>query len=151
MIARRIAAALVVVLLVTVASLSRAGGGTLASPVPPYVRPADGQAGGSHAASPTAKGINTQALLHDTRSLTYRNPFGAVPMGTKVTLRLRTAHNGVSSVTLETSFTDPSAKSGAGPKAAVKRVKTSSKYDTWQVQLTPSRIGVSGERAVMRA
>ncbi|MBC7871752.1 MAG: glycoside hydrolase family 13 protein, partial [Chitinophagaceae bacterium] len=45
-------------------------------------------------------GINSALLLHDSRDDLYRNPFGAVPIGTTVTLRLRAAHGDLDAVGL---------------------------------------------------
>ena len=44
--------------------------------------------------------IDLTALYHDSRNGLYRTPGGAVPAGTAVTLRLRTQHDGVTSVLL---------------------------------------------------
>jgi glycosidase len=91
-----------------------------------------------------ASAINTKALYHDTRNLSYRSPFGAVPMGTSVRLRFRTAHNGASSVTLETSFAQPVGSAKPRPALKLKRIATSKQFDTWQAQLTTSQTGVYG-------
>jgi hypothetical protein len=53
-------------------------------------------ASGSAATAP----IDLTALYHDSRDGLYRTPGGAVPAGTSVTLRLRTRHNGATSVLL---------------------------------------------------
>lgn len=44
--------------------------------------------------------IDLAALYHDSRDLLYRTPGGAVPAGTSVTLRLRTAHDDATAVHL---------------------------------------------------
>ena len=51
-------------------------------------------------ASPGAGVIDLTALYHDSRDGLYRTPGGAVPAGTTVTVRLRTRHNGATSVVL---------------------------------------------------
>ncbi len=61
-----------------------------------------------------------KAILHDSRSDAFRVPFGAVPAGTEVTLRLRTAENDVERVRLlvdtlstESAFSQPMAQVSA--------------------------------------
>src|SRR5664280_3432002 len=51
-------------------------------------------------ASPGDGPIDLTALYHDSRDGLYRTPGGAVPAGTTVTLRLRTRHDGATSVLL---------------------------------------------------
>jgi glycosidase len=51
-------------------------------------------------ASPGSGLIDLSALYHDSRDGLYRTPGGAVPAGTTVTVRLRTHHDGATSVRL---------------------------------------------------
>ncbi len=59
---------------------------------------------GSPATGPLATSaagrIDLTALYHDSRDGLYRTPGGAVPAGTAITLRLRTSHDGATSVQL---------------------------------------------------
>jgi cyclomaltodextrinase len=93
------------------------------------------------------RAINTKALLHDSWNIAYRTPFGAAPKGSHVTLRLRTAHSGASSVTLYVNFMraedfDQARSSSAG-HLALKRVTSSNKkFDTWQTAFTPQKVGI---------
>jgi len=54
----------------------------------------------SASASPGTGLIDLTALYHDSRDGLYRTPGGAVPTGTTVTVRLRTRHDGATSVQL---------------------------------------------------
>lgn len=56
---------------------------------------------GGCAASGLKQALNTAALLHNPYALFYRNPFGAVPVGTSVKLRLRAAASNVSAAAVE--------------------------------------------------
>lgn len=56
-------------------------------------------AAASHSHSP-GNDMDTGAILHDSRSDLYRNPGGAVPFASKVTLRLRTATGDASAVSV---------------------------------------------------
>src|SRR5438270_8348164 len=84
-----------------------------------------------------APGIDARALLHDTRNLSYRAPFGAVPVGTAVRLRLRTAHSGASSVSLLLIRKDASSRTLATSTYKLARSSQSGRYDRWQVTLKP--------------
>jgi cyclomaltodextrinase len=82
--------------------------------------------------------INTKALLHDPRLLTYRSPFGAVPAGTSVTLKLRTAHAGASSVSL---YYEQLTSRARGHQA-LKINSRGKSYDVWQIRFVPKDVAV---------
>ncbi|GAC1463331.1 MAG: hypothetical protein PVSMB7_04830 [Chloroflexota bacterium] len=90
------------------------------------------------AASPP---VNARALLHNSWDTAYRRPFGAVPAGTPVALRLRTAVNGASSVTLYVHISDPSGRLVETSHRDLKRTAGKG-YDFWMTSVTPTRIGV---------
>ena len=71
------------------------------------------------------------AILHDSRSDRYRTPFGAQPVNTDVTLRLRTAANDVESVTLVTN----NLGDGSGSSHAMTKVVSDGQFDWWQTTL----------------
>jgi glycosidase len=95
--------------------------------------PADAQAG-----SP----INLKALYHDTYSTAYRSPFGAVPAGSHVVLKLRTAAHGASSVSLNVTHQDQNHNPTGTSQQALKLTKHTKKYDYWSTTLTPAQIGI---------
>ena len=71
------------------------------------------------------------AILHDSRSDRYRTPFGAQPVDTDVTLRLRTAANDVESVTLVTN----NLGDGSGSSHAMTKVVSDGQFDWWETTL----------------
>jgi cyclomaltodextrinase / maltogenic alpha-amylase / neopullulanase len=79
--------------------------------------------------------IKRSALLHDTRDLAYRSPYGAVPTGQAVTLTLRAAAGNVASAKLR--VWDSSALGGHGDAIwyAGKIATTRDGYDYWRVTL----------------
>ncbi len=79
-----------------------------------------------------AQGIDQAALLHDSRSDLYRVPLGAVPIQTTVTLRFRTAADGVDSVTALV-MDDFQQTQTALPMAVV--ATTPDGYDLWEAAL----------------
>lgn len=86
--------------------------------------------------------INTHALLHDTRNPSYRSPFGAVPAGTPVTLGLRTARNGASSVLLHVTAKDVQGHSLGTANQALSVSRHTKAYDYWKTVFTPSKVGI---------
>lgn len=90
-----------------------------------------------------APSINTEALLHDTRNSRYRSPFGAVPAGRPVTLRLRIARGGASSVTLHMQALDQNGNPTTAFQQKLGRAGAldHKRYDLWQTVFTPRTIG----------
>jgi cyclomaltodextrinase / maltogenic alpha-amylase / neopullulanase len=86
----------------------------------------------------TSMAIDTKGLLHDPRLLAYRSPFGAVPAGATVTLRLRTAHQGASSVTL---FHQQSSSHAGGHQALAIETR-GKKFDVWRTSFIPKDVAV---------
>ena len=72
------------------------------------------------AAAPAA-GAARLRLLHDTFNSLYRSPFGAVPTGTKVTLRLRATGAKVRAVTLVAVRTDPATSASSPSSVRMRR------------------------------
>ena len=91
--------------------------------------------------SMSASGINARALLHDTRSLSYRAPFGAVSAGTSVRLGLRTAHNGASSVSLLLVEKDVNGRALSTSTHKLTRSSQNGRYAHWQVSVKTTQIG----------
>ncbi|HEV2237694.1 MAG TPA: glycoside hydrolase family 13 protein [Ktedonobacterales bacterium] len=83
--------------------------------------------------------INQAALLHDTRDLAYRSPFGAVPTGQAVTLTLRAAAGNVASAKLR--VWDQAALGGHGDAIwyDARVAATRDGYDFWRVTLPAAR------------
>ncbi|HLJ67510.1 MAG TPA: glycoside hydrolase family 13 protein [Chloroflexota bacterium] len=89
--------------------------------------------------------IDTRALLHDSWSAFYRSPFGAVPAGGAVRLRLRTARHGATSVVAEVRFENPTdvnpkVRTVAELKMGITRSDT--KHDYWQGTFKTSALGI---------
>ncbi len=68
------------------------------------------------------------AILHDSRSDLYRLPFGAQPVDSEVTLRLRTAANDVTGVTLVTN----NWAVGSGSSRPMAKAVSDGQYDWWE-------------------
>jgi glycosidase len=78
--------------------------------------------------APVAKG-----LLHDTRNPFYRAPFGAVPTGSHIRLRFRTAHSAATTVVL---FLRPVGVPLAQAKhIRMHRFRETARYDYWEARL----------------
>jgi glycosidase len=94
--------------------------------------------------SPTTSSIDLAGFRHDTFDGYYRSPFGAVPAGTPVTLRFRTAHFGVDGVSVRVYSYDPATDATTGPtdyplSFLENRTENSVLYDIWSGTLaTPS-------------
>ena len=95
-------------------------------------------------APPPAGDVQWDGLRHDTFDSYYRSPFGAVPAGTPVTLRFRTAHFDVTGVHVRVYTFDPATGQTAGPvdhpmTFLENRVEGNTEYDIWTRTLqTPS-------------
>jgi glycosidase len=95
--------------------------------------------------SNTAGGdIQWDGLRHDTFDSYYRSPFGAVPAGSNVTLRFRTAHFDVDGVFVRVYTYNPATDTTTGPvdypmSFFANRTEASTLYDVWTATLsTPS-------------
>jgi len=114
----------------------------LAMSVVPSQRPAAIAARAGHAQPASRESsINLRALLHNSWETAYRSPFGAVPAGTHVTLRLRTTTKGASSVTLYLHRSDQFGKPVGTSHQAMTRAG-GKRYDLWTATVTPTAIGV---------
>jgi glycosidase len=88
--------------------------------------------------------IQWDGLRHDTFDSYYRSPFGAVPAGTSVTLRFRTAHFDVDGVSVRVYTYDPATDSTTGPvdhplTFLENRTENGTEYDVWSTTVaTPS-------------
>ncbi|HEX7177674.1 MAG TPA: alpha-amylase family glycosyl hydrolase [Pyrinomonadaceae bacterium] len=85
--------------------------------------------------------VQWDGLRHDTFDPYYRSPFGAVPAGSNVTLRFRTAHMDVSGVAVRVYTFDPATGATAGPADhpmtfLENRVEGGTTYDIWALTLT---------------
>lgn len=81
--------------------------------------------------------INTSALLHDSRDELYRSPYGALPTGQSVVLRLRTAIGNAASVTLRVWNTADNGGQGGQELDTAQKVFSDGTYDYWQVIIAP--------------
>ena len=77
-------------------------------------------------------------VRHDSRDLLYRTPGGAVPVGTPVTLRLRTYHNDVTDVKLRLYDLN------AGAQQILPMMKVAEDVDCYQTWFSPSP-AISGQ------
>ena len=87
-------------------------------------------------APPPAGDVQWDGLRHDTFDSYYRSPFGAVPAGTSVTLRFRTAHFDVTGVHVRVYTFDPATGQTAGPvdhpmTFLENRIEAGTEYDIW--------------------
>jgi glycosidase len=124
---RRIATLRLLLSLALLASL-------LLSPAHPAAAQDEPAAPSPAAEPPAARGDGQfvrSAILHDSRSDLYRTPFGAQPVATDVTLRLRTAANDVESVTLVVNNLDD----GSGSSRALTKVVSDGQFDWWQAAI----------------
>ena len=96
-------------------------------------------------ATPTPAGdVQWEGLRHDTFDSYYRSPFGAVPAGSPVTLRFRTAHFDVDGVHVRVYAFDPKTGQTAPfvdhPMTFLEnRTESGTEYDIWTLTLqTPA-------------
>jgi glycosidase len=88
--------------------------------------------------------IQWNGLRHDTFDSYYRSPFGAVPAGSPVTLRFRTAHFDVDGVQVRVYTYNAATGTTAGPvdhsmSFFENRVENGTEYDIWALTLqTPA-------------
>jgi glycosidase len=85
---------------------------------------------------PPAGNVEWDGLRHDTFDSYYRGPFGAVPAGTGVTLRFRTAHFDVDGVYVRVYTLDPATGATSGPvdhpmSFLENRTEGGTEYDIW--------------------
>lgn len=92
------------------------------------------------AAHVTKPSITLKALLHNSWDAAYRTPFGAVPAGTPVTLRLRTASRGAAGVVLYLHAADQFGTPGKTSRVTMKRTARKG-YDLWSTTVTPGSEG----------
>ncbi|HYO63782.1 MAG TPA: alpha-amylase family glycosyl hydrolase [Pyrinomonadaceae bacterium] len=95
--------------------------------------------------TPTPGGdVQWEGLRHDTFDSYYRSPFGAVPAGSPVTLRFRTAHFDATAVHVRVYTFDPKTGATAGPADHAmtfleNRTEGGTEYDIWSLALqTPA-------------
>jgi len=84
--------------------------------------------------------VRWDGLRHDTFDPYYRSPFGAVPAGSQVTLRFRTAHFDVDGVQVRVYTFDPATGGTTGPvdhpmSFFENRVEGGTEYDVWGLTL----------------
>ncbi|HJU53970.1 MAG TPA: alpha-amylase family glycosyl hydrolase, partial [Pyrinomonadaceae bacterium] len=93
---------------------------------------------------PPGGDIQWDGLRHDTFNSYYRSPFGAVPAGTNVTLRFRTAHFDVDGVSVRVYTYNPATDATTGPvdhpMSFLENItENSTTYDVWSLTLaTPA-------------
>ena len=92
--------------------------------------------------------IQWDGLRHDTFDSYYRSPFGAVPAGSSVTLRFRTAHLDVDGVAVRVYTYDAATGATTGPvdhpmSFFENRTENGNEYDIWSLDLpTPPTASV---------
>jgi glycosidase len=80
--------------------------------------------------------IHWNGLLHDTFDTLYRSPFGAQPQGSSVTLKLRTEHYNVTTVTLRVYQLNADHESSTMLEFNVPYSSNDGTYDYWQTTVT---------------
>ena len=102
--------------------------------------------------------IDLTALYHDSRDGLYRTPGGAVPAGTTVTLRLRTLHDGATSVLLLVNSSGPyqtmpmqDVASDIDCGAPVPAGGSAVRCDVWATTISTSKPATLGYHFVVRA
>ena len=84
--------------------------------------------------TPAARGDGQfvrSGILHDSRSDLYRRPFGAQPVNSEITLRLRTAANDIESATLVTN----NLGDGSGSSTPMTKLVSDGQFDWWEAAL----------------
>ena len=102
--------------------------------------------------------VQYDGLGHDSRSGTYRVPFGAVNPNTPVTLRFRTFHNDVTSVTIRLYDTSNNSETRQPMTLVAPNVScfdaglTTQGYtcDFWQYTYTPTALGIVYYRFIIK-
>src|SRR5437660_633172 len=89
----------------------------------------------SRAQPASADTIDTAALYFDGHDAFYRAPFGAVPSGSAVTVRFRTAHGGATAVTAYLERLDMSSTPTQVPMT-LDTADSNAQNDFWQTTLT---------------
>ncbi|MDC3418478.1 alpha amylase N-terminal ig-like domain-containing protein [Aquibacillus salsiterrae] len=89
--------------------------------------------------------INQDKLYHDTQDNTYRSPFGAISVGTNVTLRLKTAGSDLTKANLYVK----NQNSGSSQVIAMNKAATVDGNDYWEATFTPELKGVYGYKFVV--
>jgi hypothetical protein len=89
----------------------------------------------------SSNSVDYGSLYHNTFDPYYRSAEGAVPAGSSVTLRLRTAHFGASAVTLRTYLFDTGSGTTKGPNDSAmsfleNRTENGTLYDEWTITYT---------------
>lgn len=92
----------------------------------------------------SAAAIDTTALLHNSWSRAYRSPFGAVPAGTTVTLRFRTARGGADHVELVLRTLGPSGELLSSATRNMHRTGAGSntRFQIWTTSVVARTVGV---------
>ena len=84
--------------------------------------------------TPAARGDGQfvrSGILHDSRSDLYRRPFGAQPVNSEITLRLRTAANDIESATLVTN----NLGDGSGSSTPMTKLVSDGQFDWWEAAI----------------
>lgn len=90
--------------------------------------------------------VDKSALYHDSRNILYRIPFGAVPVGTEVILRLRTKHEDLTRAKLYT-VNNATGNSKYYTMESVGFTEDK-EYDIWEARFIPETKGVYGYKFV---
>jgi hypothetical protein len=84
----------------------------------------------------TVTDIHWNGLLHNTFDSFYRSPFGAQPQGSSVTLKLRTEHYNITTVTLRVYQLNADHESSTMLEFNVPYTSNDGTYDYWQTTIT---------------
>lgn len=89
-----------------------------------------------------AASIDTAALFYNGHDTFYRSPISALPSGSSVRLRFRTAHQGASAVSVQVARLSPTPQVPLAPIAmTLDAADSNAQYDFWQATVTPPTVG----------
>ncbi len=95
--------------------------------------------------------VNSEALYHDTWNKAYRQPFGAIPVGEKVTLRLAAKKGDLTRAsTYVKNFQTGNSKVYAMEYAGWMEVENQGQVEFWEVTFTTTDKGVHGYKFIAR-
>ncbi|KAA0548562.1 amylopullulanase [Bacillus sp. BGMRC 2118] len=93
--------------------------------------------------------INGDALYHDTWNEAYRKPFGAIPTGEEVTLRLAAKKGDLTKASLQVkNYQTGNTKIYPMENAGWMEVENQGQVDFWEVTFTPTDKGVHGYKFI---
>jgi glycosidase len=103
---------------------------------------ASGVLAGTRSAS--ADSIDTASLFFDGHNTFYRSPFGAIPTGSSVTVRLRVAHQGATAATAYLIDLSAASPTQTPVPMSLDTAAGTAQHDFWKATMTPTSVGIWG-------